>query len=252
MLGALIGLRLPSDVRPAFLAMVDPAVSNDASTAAVPLTSPVHRNWLWLSLQVLGRIFFVLCFRLKMRGIEKLPREGGALFLINHQSFLDPLVVGAPLKRPVSYVARDDLFHVPMIGWILRNTYVFPINRERALSSSIKEAVRRMRHGFYVGIFPEGTRNDDGRISALKPGFVALVRRGNVPVYPVGIAGSGEALPRGAWSIRMRTVRVVVGDPFTDEEIQDYAQRGQEERFVKLVHDRIEACFREAEEWRHA
>jgi 1-acyl-sn-glycerol-3-phosphate acyltransferase len=214
-----------------------------------PLPSPVRRNWVWFSLQMLAKVVFGLYFRLRMRGQEKLPAHGGALLLINHQSFLDPLVVGTPLTRPVSYVARDSLFRVPVVGWILRNTYVFPISREAASSSSIKEAVRRMHHGFLVGIFPEGTRSVDGTLGEMKPGFMALVRRGDVPVLPVGVGGSGRAFPRNTWIVRPKTVRVVIGDPFTEDEIRELSTRGREEEFIALVRERIDRCRLEAEAW---
>jgi 1-acyl-sn-glycerol-3-phosphate acyltransferase len=205
---------------------------------------------LWFVLQLLGRIAFSVWFRLRARGIEKLPKKGGALLLINHQSFLDPLMVGTPLRRPVSYMGRDSLFKIPIVGFVLRNTYVFPINRESASTASMKDAIKRMRHGFLVGIFPEGTRSEDGRIGPLKPGFVSLVRRGKVPVYPVGVAGSREALPKNAWFVYPATIRVVFGDPFTPEEIEQYSRRGQEQRFIELARERISRCQQEAQEWR--
>jgi 1-acyl-sn-glycerol-3-phosphate acyltransferase len=227
-----------------------PYMTNDADTnLSRPLPSPTRRNWLWYSLQMLAHLAFCLWFRLRSRGAEKLPARGGALLLINHQSFLDPLVVGEQLTRPVSYVARDSLFRVPVVGWILRNTYVFPISREAASSSTIKDAVRRMQHGFFVGIFPEGTRSIDGTLGEMKPGFLALVRRGGVPVYPVGISGSGRAFPRDTWIVRPRTIRVVFGEPFTDVEIRELTKRGRENEFIALVRERIDRCRLEAEDW---
>jgi 1-acyl-sn-glycerol-3-phosphate acyltransferase len=158
-------------------------------------------------------------------------------------------LVGAPLSRPVSYLGRDSLFPVPIIGWILRSTYVMPISRTATTTGPIKEAVRRMRHGFYVGIFPEGTRTRDGRMGVVKPGFIALVRRANVPVYPVGIAGAYRAFPRGTLAIRRRRVRVVFGEPFSAEELEELCRRGREEDMAALAKERIAACQEEAEAW---
>ena len=226
------------------------AEPEEARARRVPLPHPTRRNWLWASCQLLLRIVFTLWLRYRARGVEKIPASGGGLVLVNHQSFLDPLLVGLPLSRPVSYLARDSLFRVPVIGWILRNTYVMPISREAASTSSIKAAVERMRHGFLVGIFPEGTRSTNGDVGPFKPGFVALVRRGQLPVYPVGIAGAHEAMPRGAVFLRPRRVTVVFGDPLTPEEIARYSARGQESALVALARERIIACQREAEQWR--
>ena len=154
------------------------------------------------------------------------------------------------MNRPVSWLARDSLFTIPVIGWLLRKTYVMPINRESAGTESIREAVRRMKHGFIVGIFPEGTRTYDGSIGDFKPGFVALVRRGKVPVYPVAIAGANLAMPRKAWFIRPRRIRVVIGDPFSPEELEELTKRGQESALVAAAREKVAACYEEAERWR--
>ncbi|MBM81890.1 MAG: 1-acyl-sn-glycerol-3-phosphate acyltransferase [Planctomycetaceae bacterium] len=221
-------------------------VEKDSKT----LPHPTRRNWHWLTIQFMLRLIFTFWLRYRARGIEKVPEDGGALFLINHQSFLDPLLVGLPLQRPVSYLARDTLFPVPVIGWVLRNTYVMPINRDAASTASIREAVRRMAHGFLVGIFPEGTRTTNGSVGEFKPGFVALIRRAKVPVYPIGIAGAHEAYPRKKLLLRPRKVYVVFGDPFTDEEIAALSKKGQEENLVEEARKRIVACQEEAEAWR--
>jgi 1-acyl-sn-glycerol-3-phosphate acyltransferase len=193
---------------------------------------------------------FVFWLRYRVEGLEKLPEKGGALLLANHQSYIDPLLVAAGMRRPVSYLARHNLFQVPVIGWILRNTYVMPIRRESAGADSIRESVRRLEHGYYVGMFPEGTRTRDGRLGEMKPGFVALVRRTRVPVVPVGIAGAFEAFPKGSFWMRPRTVRVVFGVPFSVEEVSALTAKGQEQVFVEELTRRIQSCVDRAEDWR--
>jgi 1-acyl-sn-glycerol-3-phosphate acyltransferase len=192
---------------------------------------------------------FVHWLGYRVRGLEHLPR-GGALLLINHQSYLDPLLVGAALQRPVSYLARENLFRVPVIGWILRNTYVMPIRREAASSESLREALKRIDQGYLVGVFPEGTRTKNGQMGPLKPGFLALVRRVNCPIIPVGIEGAFEVLPRGVFFPRPRRVRVVIGEPIPQQLLADHNGREGERELVHLVSDRIEACRREAAAWR--
>jgi 1-acyl-sn-glycerol-3-phosphate acyltransferase len=175
--------------------------------------------------------------------------EGG-LVLANHQSFLDPLLIGLPLHRPISYLARDTLFRVPVIGWILRNTYVLPINREAAGTASLRELLRRMQHGYLVGIFPEGTRTETGEVGEFKPGFVAMVRRSKLPVYPVGIAGGFQALGRKSWFLKPTRVRVVVGEPISVQELEQFAGRDQDQALIDFVRSRVIECYRAAEQWR--
>ena len=212
----------------------------------------MRRNVIWFGFQVVLRVFFSIWLRYRARGHEQFVDGTGALLLINHQSFLDPLMVGLPLKRPVSFLARENLFRVPFVGWILKKTHVIPINRDAAGTTSIRATLQSMRDGFLTGIFPEGTRSGDGRVARFRPGFIALVRRGRVPVYPVGVAGSGDAMPRGAVLLRPSRVRVVFGRPFTTEEIAELTQRGQEDRFAAVARDRVAACVVEAEAWRQS
>jgi 1-acyl-sn-glycerol-3-phosphate acyltransferase len=182
--------------------------------------------------------------------LNRVPATGGALLVANHQSFLDPLIIGLPLERPVSYLARDSLFRVPIVGWILRHTYVFPVKREAASTASIREAVRRLNHGFLLGIFPEGTRGDGTGIGDLKPGFVSLVRRTRLPVLPVAVAGTSAALPRSAMLPRPRRVCVFYGEPISTGELEPFYKPGQEEELIALVRGRMIKCLDEAETWR--
>ena len=224
------------------------AVQPDIDDATLP--DPLRPNWLWLTIRFFLTPFFKVWLRYEVRGLEKIPASGGALLLLNHQSHLDPLLVQSGMSRPVSWLARDSLFHIPVIGWILKGTYVLPIDRESAGASSIRKAVQYMQFGFMLGMFPEGTRTRDGSVGEFKPGFVALIRRGNVPVYPVGVAGSFDAFPRNAWFIRPKRVRIVFSDPLTSEEIERLSKRDQQNELIALVKERITACQQEAEAWR--
>jgi len=216
------------------------------------LQDPLRRNWLWYFCQMVMRLVFTVLLRYRARGVENVPASGGALLVINHQSSLDPFLAGLPLNRPVSYLARDSLFRLPFIGWVLRNTYVMPISREAASPGTIRETVSRLERGFLCGIFPEGTRSYDGEVRKFKPGFIALVRRAEVPLIPIGVAGANEAYPRNAWLLRPRRVCVVFGTPITVDEVKELSARGREEEFAELVRQRVIACQREAEQWRRS
>lgn len=215
------------------------------------LPDPVHPNWVWRVIRLTLRNVFGFWMKYRARGIEGLP-EGGAIFLINHQSFLDPLLVGLPLRRPVSYLARDTLFPVPLVGWVLRNTYVMPIRRDAATTESLRESIRRVEQGFYVGIFPEGTRSRDGTVGDFKPGFVALLRRCRAPLVPIGIAGAMEVMPRGAVFPRPRRVHVQFGTPIPFAELEPLLARGREQELLTFARERLLACCAAAEAWRAA
>ena len=208
------------------------------------------RGLLWTSLQVLIQNIFLFWLGYRATGYRQLESQQGALLLANHQSFLDPLLVGLPFRRPISFLARDSLFQIPVVGWILKNTYVMPINQQVAGTASLRDLIGRLQNGWLVGIFPEGTRTQTGAIGEMKPGFAAIVRRAKKPVIPIGISGAYQALPMGGWFLKPTRVRVVFGEPLSVEELEQYIGRGQEDELVALVQSRIIACYEAAEVWR--
>lgn len=212
-------------------------------------TQPERRNWTWSVFQLGMRLIFTLWLRYRARGHDRITHRGGMLLIINHQSFLDPMLVGVPLRRPVSFLARDNLFRVPLIGWVLRHTYVLPINRESAGTGALREMIARLKAGFWVGIFPEGTRSADGSLGEIKPGFLAMLRRSGVPVCPVGIAGADRALGRNHKLPHFSTVRVVFGEPISAEQVAETLKLG-ESVLLDLIRSRLEACMSEAADWR--
>lgn len=195
--------------------------------------------------------FYLFCcvwIRLRTQGREQIDNSRGGLLLINHQSFLDPLLAAVMLRRPVCYLARDNLFRVPVIGWILRKTHVIAISREAARGSSIRVAIEQLEAGYLVGMFPEGTRSTNGEVGRFRPGFVAIARRTSAPVYPVGVAGCDRILPRGAWFLRPGRVQIVYGAPLTEEEISQFRSGTSDAALCELAHNRVAECAQKAAE----
>lgn len=204
------------------------------------------RNWVWRMIQLPTAIFFRVWAPLTVEGLEKVDQTQPGLFIANHQSYLDPLILAVRLRRPVSYVARDSLFKIPFIGWVLRSTYVTPISRTAARAATIRAAVSRLEEGFIVGIFPEGTRST-GEVKDFRPGVAAILRRTSVPVYPIGVAGADRVLPRGGLFARPRRIRLVIGDPISPEVIRERAEAGSKEELVSFVREHVVNCYAEAQ-----
>ena len=226
--------------------------ASDAAAAvniAVPRHGFLRPNRVW---RVLHFPVYLLCrswIRVEARGLEHLEDSKGGVLLINHQSLLDPIIAAVLLRRPVSFLARDSLFRIPVLGWILRRTYVIPISREAARGGSIRTAIERLDEGFLVGMFPEGTRSSGTDVRRFRPGFLAVVRRTNQPVYPVGIAGTDSCLPRGAWFVRPGRVKVVYGAPLSPEETQQLHDSDSDDaELCELVRLKVAACVHEAME----
>jgi len=124
------------------------------------------------------------------------PASGGAVYVSNHQSFLDPMLMSFALVRPMNYMARDSLFKYPGFKQLIESVNAFPLRRSAADTRAMKEAMRRLKGGSQVVVFPEGTRTRDGRIGEFLPGVALLARRAADWTVPVLIDGAFEAWPR--------------------------------------------------------
>ena len=215
-----------------------------------PLPSPIRRNVLWWTTQKFLQLVFPLLFRFRGRGAENIPQQGPALLLVNHQSYLDPIILGLPLTRPIVMLARENLFGIPVLGPYLRGLYGMPIDRDNPGTQAIRELLRRLDHGFLVAVYPEGTRGFATEMGPIKPGFISILRRADVPVIPVGLAGANRAMPKGSWFIRPTPIRICYGRPIPADELAPLKQRGHEKELLEVVRDRIQAEVDAAEQWR--
>jgi 1-acyl-sn-glycerol-3-phosphate acyltransferase len=141
------------------------------------------------------KIFCTAFFRIHRTGLENVPHQGPVVLISNHQSFLDPMLCGIFVKRPLYFLARDSLFR-GFFGQLISSVNTIPVKRGTADLHAIKTIISKLKQGSGVCLFPEATRTSDGRITPFKPGFGLLCRRGNAAVVPVVIDGAFDAWPR--------------------------------------------------------
>ncbi len=144
--------------------------------------------------------FHTLCrlyFGLELHGMEHIPSIGPVIIAPNHQTFADPPLVTIPVRRPVHYMAWSRLFAVPVFGAFIRMLRAFPVELEASDSRAMREAVRLLRAGEALMIFPEGGRTPDGLLQPFKLGAFRLAVSHDTPVLPVTIAGGWESWPPG-------------------------------------------------------
>lgn len=169
-------------------------------------------------------IFFLTYLRLAVKGRQNIPCEGGFILAGNHASYLDPVAFGVASPRHLSYMARGTLFRNRFFGWLLRKVSVFPLKRSSADPGAIKEALRRLKNGDGLLLFPEGTRIQSGTMAQGLAGAAFLARKSGVPVVPACIEGSDRAMPKKARVIAPFQVRVIFGEPIVfrqQEQISD-------------------------------
>ncbi|MCG3137159.1 MAG: hypothetical protein HJJLKODD_01002 [Phycisphaerae bacterium] len=168
-----------------------------------------------------SQLFFLLITRRKTLGHEQVPKSGGVLLIANHQSYLDPMVVGCALRRPCHFMARDTLFTKPIFGWMIRHLNAFPVKRDSADVGALKETLRRLKDGQMVLVFPEGTRSADGRIADFKGGPIAIAQRAQVPIVPVVIEGTHDVWGKGLKWPHPGRIWITFQSPLSSEQLQN-------------------------------
>ena len=192
--------------------MTGPGAGNETSER-----DPRHSTLLWRIGRGLCRLYTTLCFDLKVYGTRNIPSGGGVLVVSNHQSYLDPVLLGVQLRRPMSYMARATLWKNKFFAWLITNLNAFPVRRGEGDIGAVKETIKRLGQAHMLTMFPEGTRSVTGEIKALEPGVALMIRRAGVPVVPAVIDGSFQAWPKGAKFPRRHPIRVVYGPPLKIE-----------------------------------
>jgi len=227
-------------------------------TANTTLSQGQVRDWLrgiWYRLGTfLTAFFFLFAFSLRVFGKRNVPPTGGLLIIANHQSYLDPPVVGLAMPRRIQYIARRSLFRSRLFGWLIGSLGAAPLDDETSGVGGIKTALRLLKAGKAVLIFPEGTRTPDGVIHPLMPGIVALLRRIRVPVLPIGIAGayecwpSHQSLPRFAPLINSHRdgITAVVGPTLDSAALADLPPK----QILEILGNELQKLHQEAERLR--
>ena len=214
-----------------------------ALMVAPPTSERTFASRAWYAfIRLLAISFSLVYFRIRCHGRHNIPKSGGVLVLSNHQSHLDPPLVGMVIPRRVNFVARDTLFKNRIFAALIHSLDAIPIDREGLGLAGLKETMRRLKRGEVVLLFPEGTRSPDGEVHALKPGFSALVQRTGVPILPIGLDGAYDAWPRGTPAPRSGPIHVVIGEPIPAE----VAKTMDDRELVALVETRIRECHAQA------
>ena len=159
-------------------------------------------------LRIIGRLFF----RLRVIGAEQIPGTGAVLFAPNHVSYLDIPMMGAMVPRPLHFMGRTSLFRGRLVGWVYRRLNGFPLERGPASREGLMEAVKRLKQGHCVVMYPEGGRSDSGRLQRPLPGIGMVAAMSGAPVIPVYVSGTDKVLPVGSWRVRFHPVTVIVGE----------------------------------------
>ena len=162
---------------------------------------------------IVFRAIFATYFRWRVFGAENVPLKGGVILAANHASFLDPPLIGCGVRRTISFLARESLFHFPGMGALLRSWSVVPVDRDGGGAKGLKMILNRLLAGGGIVLFPEGTRTKDGNLQPARSGIGLTVIKSEAPVVPVRVFGTFEAYGRNHKFPRPRRVMLKYGQP---------------------------------------
>jgi 1-acyl-sn-glycerol-3-phosphate acyltransferase len=171
----------------------------------------------------------------RVRGVENVPEEGGALIAANHLSHLDPPVVGSAIPRRTYYFAAAYLFKNPVFGFIIRKCYAFPVRRGAADRRALKAAIKLLEQGELLTMFPEGTRSRTGELGEFDLGAALAASRAGVPIVPCAISGTNLALPRDGKRITRSRIAVSFAEPIDTQQFGDRPAKEDLQRITDQV-----------------
>ena len=173
---------------------------------------------------------------------ERVPADGPVIFAANHQSFWDVPLLATYVDRPVSFMAKEELFKVPIFGSIIRNLHAFPVRRGASDKTAIKTALGILKSGECMAIFPEGTRSKDGKLGKVGAGVSLLASMSKATVVPVAIVGTRKIFGKKF----LPKVAVLYGEPmrFDAEHADKQALNDFSEKLMERIREMLEAYER--------
>ncbi|HEX4834781.1 MAG TPA: lysophospholipid acyltransferase family protein [bacterium] len=155
-----------------------------------------------------------MLFGLSVTGSERLPRAGAAVLVSNHASWLDPIILALALTRKPAFLAMEELWRMPGVRLVMRAwRLAIPVHRETVDTAALRRGLQALKNGALLIVFPEGGISPDGHLRPFHRGAALLAARAQVPIVPIAIVGTGEALPLGRVIPRPRPVSVRIGTP---------------------------------------
>ncbi|NWF61826.1 MAG: 1-acyl-sn-glycerol-3-phosphate acyltransferase [Fischerella sp.] len=168
----------------------------------------LYHAFKWSVVNPMLRIYF----RGKVYGAEKVPLSGPLVVVSNHASNYDPPIISNCVRRPVAYMAKEELFKIPVLKQAIELYGAYPVSRGSADRAAIRAALKYLDEGWAVGVFLQGTRTLDGRVTDPKRGAALIAAKAKAPLLPVCLWGTQEIEQKGALLPRAVPVTVRIGD----------------------------------------
>ena len=184
--------------------------------------------------QILIILFF---WSIQTKGKESIGYEGPLILAANHVSYIDPVVLGVAVKRPIHFIGKKEVFEVVFLGFLARSLGAIPVDREKTNPASIKKIFTLLKKGHILGIFPEGTRSLTGQLLELNIGMIKIALNTGSPIIPVGINGTFEIYPPKARIpafFRRKNICISFGKPICLDKDRGKDIKYQQESLAKI------------------
>lgn len=220
----------------AFFALAYPRVVLSILDPSGNLAHKVARLWARWILASAG-------ITVKVKGKERLLHDRPQVVFSNHSSYFDVFCLLAYLPIQFRWLAKAELFKIPLFGKAMEYGGYLPIDRSnpRRAYQSMSEAARRIRNGTSIVIFPEGTRSEDGKLREFKSGGAILAIKAQVPIVPVALVGTHEVMPKGTLRVKRRPIELRIGEPIFTEGLtqreRDLVLEKARERIMRLLEE---------------
>lgn len=189
--------------------------------------------WIGRSICHITLLFFG---RISSIGRKNVPKKGPVILAPNHISYVDPPATGCGIYRPVRFMAKTELFEIPVLGKLIAGVGAFPVRQHTADRKALKRAIDLLGKGEVVCIFPEGTRSLDGKLMEPLPGLGMIAIKSKAPVVPVALIGTNKVIRPHSPLLHFGKIKIVFGKPIT---FDDLYERGMDKEALEEVGNRV-------------
>lgn len=189
---------------------------------------------------------YKLFYNFHIEGIENIPQDRPLVMASNHRSYADPVILTMPMKRPVTYMAKEELFKNKLFGWFITKLGAFPVKRGAGDMQVIDDSIAILNSGRNLVIFPEGTRSKDGKVGKGKTGVALIAAKSGADVLPCGIIFEGEKLKFRS-KLTLRFGKVIPAEEIAVEDASPKALKGVKKRIMEAITELVEGPAEEKE-----
>lgn len=183
---------------------------------------------------------FRYVFRCKVVGSDNIPKQGGVIIAANHLSLWDPPLAATFVPRYVHFMAKEELFKIPVFGYVIRKLRSFPVRRGASDRAAIRAAITLLNDGHCLGLFPEGTRSKTGAIRKAESGLALIALKAGVPVVPTAVIGTNKIMSKSNF---LPKLEVRYGKPI--QFVSDQTDKAALQEFSQKIMNEIEKMMKD-------